>query len=275
MKFPNLFKIIWWLVLLLSTSVVIILRYDALVTSKYSLLDLLILFIWICLLFLPIISELSFLGIKIKKDIENVKKDIITELVRIQATFNNNLNINANLNLQHPTNDEIKSKRSEDAESVVENGNKNLSEVDKSRLGNDKAIILSRVELAEVLAFQELESELFQPIKKQIKFNDRLIVDGYYLDGNREVIVEIKYTQKKDWMNYIGFVLNLADEISKANRFLSPSLLLVVVTENLSNPQRDNAQVRLLAILRSKTWLPIRIITYDLKDLENKYHNLQ
>lgn len=90
----------WYLVLLVATSAYIIrtayignnvFTSEIVLTSPHSLIFLL----WIILMILPLFSEVELFGIKLKKEIAEVKTDIKSELLEIRAQILNVRNNNS------------------------------------------------------------------------------------------------------------------------------------------------------------------------------------
>ncbi|OAZ03295.1 hypothetical protein [Flavobacterium succinicans] len=76
MKLPNWFKITWWIILLLLTGVILFKRYEAITTGQSVPADVFIFLIFVALMLVPIFSEIEFFGLKLKKEIEELKSDI-------------------------------------------------------------------------------------------------------------------------------------------------------------------------------------------------------
>ena len=76
MKVPNWFKIIWWVILLGITGTILYKRYSAIAEGKSEVTDVFIFLLFVALMLVPIFSEIEFFGIKLKKEIEDLKNDI-------------------------------------------------------------------------------------------------------------------------------------------------------------------------------------------------------
>lgn len=76
MKLPNWFKIIWWIILLLLTGTILLKRYEAITTGQSVPADVFVFLIFVSLMLVPIFSEIEFLGLKFKREIEELKADI-------------------------------------------------------------------------------------------------------------------------------------------------------------------------------------------------------
>jgi hypothetical protein len=76
MKLPNWFKILWWIILLLITSFVVCLRFNAIKNGSAVPFDVSLFIIWVALMVVPIFSEIELFGLKLKREIEDLKSQI-------------------------------------------------------------------------------------------------------------------------------------------------------------------------------------------------------
>lgn len=76
MKLPNWFKILWWLVLLGLSGFLAFKRYEALATGQATPADIFLLAFFVMFLLLPLFAEFEFLGVKLKKEIDDLKNEI-------------------------------------------------------------------------------------------------------------------------------------------------------------------------------------------------------
>jgi cytidylate kinase len=76
MKLPNWFKITWWIILLLLTGIILFKRYEAITTGQSVPADVFVFLIFVALMLVPIFSEIEFFGLKLKREIEELKSDI-------------------------------------------------------------------------------------------------------------------------------------------------------------------------------------------------------
>lgn len=76
MKLPNWFKISWWIVLILFTTIVLILRFNAIKNGESVPFDVFLFFIWVALMLVPIFTHIEIFGIKLKREIDNLKSQI-------------------------------------------------------------------------------------------------------------------------------------------------------------------------------------------------------
>lgn len=80
MKFPNWLKIIWWILLVILSGTILYIRLDAILNGTSTTFDLFIFLIFVAFLLVPIFAEIEFFGIKLKQEIEELKKDVIVKL---------------------------------------------------------------------------------------------------------------------------------------------------------------------------------------------------
>ncbi|MBS1527614.1 MAG: hypothetical protein JST19_18350 [Bacteroidetes bacterium] len=92
MKFPNWFKIVWWILLLIFTGIITFYRLAAIVKGQAVAIDIFIFLIFVALMLVPIFSEIEFFGIKLKMEIEKLKKDITVQLGDIRNDIRNTQN---------------------------------------------------------------------------------------------------------------------------------------------------------------------------------------
>ena len=90
MKLPNWFKILWWIILLGLSGTILYKRYDSIVTGQSVPSDIFIFSLFIALMIVPIFSEIEFFGIKLKKEIEDLKQDINIKLGDIKTEIRSN-----------------------------------------------------------------------------------------------------------------------------------------------------------------------------------------
>ncbi len=90
MKLPNWFKILWWIVLIGLTGTILYKRFDDIISGQSVPFDIFIFLIFVALMLVPVFSEIEFFGIKLKKEIEDLKQDISIKLGDIKNEIRNN-----------------------------------------------------------------------------------------------------------------------------------------------------------------------------------------
>ena len=76
MKFSERFKRIWWLVSFIVALILMILSWDAILSSNATSFDLGLLAVVTALAVVPLFSEFTFLGLTVKQQVEEAKKEI-------------------------------------------------------------------------------------------------------------------------------------------------------------------------------------------------------
>lgn len=89
MKLPNWFKIIWWIALLFLTGTILIKRFDAITSGQSVPTDVFVFLIFVALTLVPIFAEIEFFGIKFKKEIDDLKRDINIKFGDIKTEIRN------------------------------------------------------------------------------------------------------------------------------------------------------------------------------------------
>jgi len=98
MRLPNWFKIAWWILLLGLTGSILLKRFEAISTGQSVPTDIFIFLIFIALMLVPIFSEIEIFGIKLKKEIEELKSDINIKLGDIKTEIQSNQTLNQTIN---------------------------------------------------------------------------------------------------------------------------------------------------------------------------------
>ncbi len=89
MKLPNWFKILWWIALIGLTGIILFNRFDDIISGQSVPFDIFIFLIFVALMLVPIFSEIEFFGIKLKREIEDLKQDINIKLGDIKNEIRN------------------------------------------------------------------------------------------------------------------------------------------------------------------------------------------
>lgn len=76
MKFSNKFRIIWWICLLIICGGLFIWRLNPISKGDSAPIDIFIFLIFVALLLVPIFTEIEFFGIRLKREIEELKTQI-------------------------------------------------------------------------------------------------------------------------------------------------------------------------------------------------------
>ncbi len=89
MKFPNWFRISWWVLLLVLLTLFLWRRYDALVNGNGTLTDIIVFLVWIALALAPVFPDIDLFGLRLKQKLQEVK----AELGEIRADIRNVVDI--------------------------------------------------------------------------------------------------------------------------------------------------------------------------------------
>ena len=100
MKLPNWFKIAWWIILLLLTGTILFNRYEDITNGKSVLADIFIFLIFVALMLVPIFSEIDFFGLKLKKEIDELKTDLNIKFGDIKNEIKNSQSQTLNQTIQ-------------------------------------------------------------------------------------------------------------------------------------------------------------------------------
>jgi hypothetical protein len=76
MDFPKTFIYIWWVVAIILCGIMIYLRRDAIITGSPQTFDTALIAITALLLLLPFFSEMTLLGVTLKRQVDEAKKEI-------------------------------------------------------------------------------------------------------------------------------------------------------------------------------------------------------
>lgn len=93
MKLPNWFKILWWAISILITGFLLYSQIDLIKSGKSTNIDIFIFLIFTILLLVPLFSEFEFFGIKLKKDIDELKKNIDIKFGEIKNEIQNSQSV--------------------------------------------------------------------------------------------------------------------------------------------------------------------------------------
>lgn len=99
MKNTENFKIFWWFVLVLVIGFFLYGRQDYLLEGKPTYFDAIVLIIWVGICLAPIFQEMDLFGVKLKQDIQDLKKDLSHQLAILKTEITSSIEVsNANSN---------------------------------------------------------------------------------------------------------------------------------------------------------------------------------
>ena len=93
MKLPNWAKISWWIILLAVVTFFIIKRFDSIINGSASPADIFIFLIWVSLLLVPLFQEISFFGVKLKKEMDGLKSYVREQMINIRSEIQNSVDV--------------------------------------------------------------------------------------------------------------------------------------------------------------------------------------
>lgn len=99
MKNSDNFKTFWWGILIIVIGYYLYGRYPQLIAGKPSYFDVVVFVIWIGICLAPIFQEMDIFGIKLKQQIEELKKDVSHQLSILKTEIKSSIEVsNANSN---------------------------------------------------------------------------------------------------------------------------------------------------------------------------------
>ncbi|MCE7698998.1 MAG: hypothetical protein K8E24_009310 [Methanobacterium paludis] len=77
MEFPEKFnKFYWWIALIISLAIILFIRRNSIINGTTTPMDIVIFLVFIALLLVPIFEEINIFGIKLKREIEDIKTSV-------------------------------------------------------------------------------------------------------------------------------------------------------------------------------------------------------
>ena len=102
MKLPTWFKIIWWLLITFLTGWLFYSRLPAISKGESAPVDIFVFLILVALLLAPIFQEVSFFGLKFKQAMDDLQKNILTQLSVFKADIQTTISSTSNVNVSFP-----------------------------------------------------------------------------------------------------------------------------------------------------------------------------
>ena len=212
MKYSNVFKTIYWLVIVFFLTLILIFRMKGFFSGNINNFDILVFIFWFSLLVFPLIKEVNILGVSFKKEIEDVKREVRDSIYSLKMEIKNNVNVNPsfNLNIGKANMEEREKKAVDDAkedkvERVIadEQNAKTKEELFKERI-----IKINNVEKLVFEKFSKKYNDNFAPqIKIQSSVGKKIIIDGGIFEGGKlKEVIEIKFIRAVsfDALKFIG-----------------------------------------------------------------------
>lgn len=92
MKFPNWFRILWWVVLLIPLTIFLFQRYSAFVAGSAVSADIVVLLIWVGLALAPVFQEVQLFGLKLKQEVQAIRDKLDSLDIKMNASATSQLN---------------------------------------------------------------------------------------------------------------------------------------------------------------------------------------
>ena len=92
MKFPNWFRILWWVLLLIPLTLFLIQRYSDLVAGRAVSADIVVLLIWVGLALAPVFQEVHLFGFKLKQEVQEIHNKLDSLELKMDASATSQLN---------------------------------------------------------------------------------------------------------------------------------------------------------------------------------------
>jgi hypothetical protein len=89
MKLPNWFKIVWWALLLVLTSLFLVLRYQNLRHGHVTPVDIGLFAAWTIFALVPILGGARFLGTELKQEIQELSLELKSQLLHLRSEIRN------------------------------------------------------------------------------------------------------------------------------------------------------------------------------------------
>lgn len=235
MNFSDKFKKWYWFGLLIILTALCGWR---MYVGLFLNFDIYLFVIWFIVVLLPIISEISILGVNVKKDIEAAKNEIKGYITDIKN--NNNFQPIINVNSTPVDNREYEEKTREEAIEVIQS-EKDEDAVTDTAIKNEDAIKerLEKINIVEALIQEKLKRTYGFSYKPQIKIEDefskrKLILDGAIYENDEIIeVIEIKFITMKSIDRLFFIASNFLKKIYNFG-FRDPvKIRMIVVSESI------------------------------------------
>ncbi|PAW07662.1 hypothetical protein B6K85_26410 [Vibrio sp. V1B] len=91
MENSNNFKLIWWLILVVALGLFLFMRSSSLLSGEQTYFDVVVFLVWVSLALAPIFKETKIFGLHLKKDIEELKKDLSHQIMVTKLELSNSI----------------------------------------------------------------------------------------------------------------------------------------------------------------------------------------
>ncbi len=117
LKFPDWFRKLWWALLLIGFTAVVIYRIDGFLAGTSSISDNLVLVIWILLWLAPVFTEVDLFGVKFKQEVDSMRTEFRDRFLDIRSEIQNSISVSPRFYLGlPPTSSELENLKEQFAE---------------------------------------------------------------------------------------------------------------------------------------------------------------
>lgn len=182
---------LWYLFLLLFSSIYVWHYWQEICESSTFNARNLIFILWLILLIFPLFSEIEFMGIKVKKEVEKAKEEVKSSLQNIQAEIMQlqlNNSIAANINIGYgalPSEQKLEEllKMVRDMQSSDSNSNTDARKSVNPTQGIDKAVYLFKSRLGIEIAVRDLCEKLGYEWKLPVMRMVQILLKSEVING--------------------------------------------------------------------------------------------
>ena len=87
----------WWIVLVLAGVLYLYSKRETILHGTTTGIDILVILAWIALLLSPLFSELDIFGFKIRRELQDIKHDLNSQILDLRSEIHNQLSLNATI----------------------------------------------------------------------------------------------------------------------------------------------------------------------------------
>jgi hypothetical protein len=100
MKLPNWFKVAWWALLLVLLTAYLGQRYYSDLRFGRSIpVDVVVFLVWFGLLLAPLFNEINFFGLKLKQQIESLRRELVEQVQTLKSEIQNTVQVNPSITI--------------------------------------------------------------------------------------------------------------------------------------------------------------------------------
>jgi len=108
MKLPWKWKYLYWFLIVVFLTYLVIKRLPFLLNGNPTHMDIVVFVIWVALIVAPLFREVSIFGVGLKNEIDSVRNDLRGEMLNLRSEIQNTINFNPHFYLgQAPADSEL------------------------------------------------------------------------------------------------------------------------------------------------------------------------